>query len=216
MTWGVHPPKPMMRIAYSFYFSKIYKFFPLFLFIFVCLASSLLWPWCIYASCFTHTGRPWLWLQSNVSSRNSTTIGLCWELVDFYSWLYEHCSLFRLQRTQKHSRQPISFKCMHGTWKMKLPSHRGFASDHAVKWEVPYKFIDTNDQPWNYEWFFNNIWRYIVFFFAVYLQPSHNKPVEAVVWPPSGTDGIAQAHGMHPGCSGRMEVAEDPVNIPSH
>jgi len=71
---GDHPNKPMMHIAYSFYFiknvkflhyfRKIYKFPHIFvqftfLWLNLCLfVSPLFWPCCIYASCFTHTGRP--------------------------------------------------------------------------------------------------------------------------------------------------------------
>ena len=71
---GVRHPRPMMHTAYSTLFAKIYKFLPIskkFIhspsvsakFTFFCLiyffASPLFWPWCIYASCFTRTGRPW-------------------------------------------------------------------------------------------------------------------------------------------------------------
>jgi len=53
---GIHPPSPMMHIAYSPYFSQIYQnSSPL---IFILFGFPLLWPWCFYASCLKHTGRP--------------------------------------------------------------------------------------------------------------------------------------------------------------
>ena len=71
------PPKPKMHIAYSpsyrkiykfhFCFRKIYKYSPVFIqFTLFCLilvfCFPLLWPWCIYASCFTCTGRRWAYV----------------------------------------------------------------------------------------------------------------------------------------------------------
>jgi len=46
------PYKPMMSVAYSPYFSKIYKFPPIFV-LFRLFWLPLLWLWCIYASCLT-------------------------------------------------------------------------------------------------------------------------------------------------------------------
>ena len=62
---GVHSPKPMMRIAYSPYFPKnykfptylhkIYKFPPIFVkLMFFCLIYVFCLP--LYASCFTRSG----------------------------------------------------------------------------------------------------------------------------------------------------------------
>jgi len=55
---GRLPPKPMMHVAYSPYFSKIYIFSSLFSFFFVFWLLPILWPWCFYALCFTHSERP--------------------------------------------------------------------------------------------------------------------------------------------------------------
>jgi len=52
---GVHPPKPMMHIAYSPLFPQNVRISPLFLqnlrflgLIYIILLPSLFWPWCIY------------------------------------------------------------------------------------------------------------------------------------------------------------------------
>jgi len=58
------PSKQMMHIAYSPYFHKIYKF-PYFINIYISFGlinffcSTLFSQWCIFASCFPRTGRPW-------------------------------------------------------------------------------------------------------------------------------------------------------------
>jgi len=55
---GVHTPHNQWCV-FS-HFIKIYKFHPLFTFLFVFLATPRLWPLWIYASCFSRTGRPCL------------------------------------------------------------------------------------------------------------------------------------------------------------
>jgi len=87
---GIHPPNSMMHVAYSPYFHKIYKFPPIFTkfinflpiliqFTFFCLiyvffCFPLFWPWCIYASYFTRTGR--LWLALFISSSSVAKFGV--------------------------------------------------------------------------------------------------------------------------------------------
>ena len=72
---GVHPPRPMMHIAYSPYFHKIYKCHPFcsinvscLIYVSLPMMNLLIWLWWIYASCFTCTGCP--------CRKGPTTVGL--------------------------------------------------------------------------------------------------------------------------------------------
>jgi len=67
----LHIPPISTKFINSPNFCKIYKFphstfiqFTFFVLNLRFIASPLFWPWCIYASCFTCTGRPWIfWLS---------------------------------------------------------------------------------------------------------------------------------------------------------
>jgi len=63
---GVHPPLSQWCILYiPLYLHKTYKFpqFSFNLLFYLGFLLPLFWSWCIYASCFIRTGRPWGELQ---------------------------------------------------------------------------------------------------------------------------------------------------------
>jgi len=92
-------PKPMMRIAYSPNFSQIYQFHPIFSFFFRFLASSLLWPWCIYASCLTCTGCPGSWLIKNIFISCISTCFFQLKLTSCLKYLLQQHSCLRPTRS---------------------------------------------------------------------------------------------------------------------